>query len=247
MTCEVVGDKETSKLRLQDAVADYSQPNWPVENAIDGNRKTGWAIAGQFGKPHWSAFTLATPATLDPEAQRLRITLGQFFGRGRVMGKPRISVFSGDTDLLGIPAEIVELAGKEKPSKADLKKLRAQFDLSNPELKAIDRQVAAAKKSLTETEPDTTLVMVEMDKPRETFVMIRGDYENLGDKVKPGSPTALPVDRSVERTGDRMEFARWLTSPANPLLARVTVNRWWAEIFGHGIVRTPEDFRHDGR
>jgi hypothetical protein len=88
--------------------------------------------------------------------------------------------------------------------------------------------------------------MVEMEQPRETFVMIRGDYENLGPKVEAGPPDLLPIDASIKQTGDRLELARWLTSPSNPLLARVTVNRWWAGLFGAGLVKTPEDFGTQG-
>ena len=84
--------------------------------------------------------------------------------------------------------------------------------------------------------------MQEMEKPRETFVMLRGDYESRGDVVEAMTPGALPRDSTVAATGDRMELARWLTSAENPLLARVTVNRWWAELFGVGLVPTLEDF-----
>ena len=136
LTCELLTDKQANKLELQDAFADFSQVGWPVEAAIDGKRKTGWAISPQFGKPHWAAFSFASPVSLKPNSQRLRITLGQFFGRGRVIGKPRISIYSGDPSLLNIPAEIVKLAAKEKLSKAERKKLRTEFDNSNPRLKA---------------------------------------------------------------------------------------------------------------
>jgi len=124
--------------------------------------------------------------------------------------------------------------------------LRTAFDDNNPRLRQLDLEIAEVKKQLKQLQPESTLVMVEMDQPRETSVMIRGDYENLGQPVSPGTPAALPGLEGIERTGDRMEFARWLTSPRNPLLARVTVNRWWAEIFGQGLVRTPEDFGTQG-
>ena len=56
-----------------------------------------------------------------------------------------------------------------------------------------------------------------------------------------GTPEFLPKDNAIVTTGDRMELARWLTSDQNPLLARVTVNRWWSELFGAGLVPTLED------
>ena len=84
--------------------------------------------------------------------------------------------------------------------------------------------------------------MVEMEEPRETFVLKRGDYESPGDRVQPASPDVLPAVDGIEKTGDRLELARWLTCRENPLVARVTVNRWWASFFGSGIVTTLEDF-----
>ena len=246
LTCELVKDKETVSVALQDPAADFSQGGWNVAGAIDGDRKTGWAIAPQFGKPHWASFVLSAPIQFDSHADRLRVTLAQYFGRGRVIGKPRISIYSGDTTYLNLDASIRKLAAKEKPSKADRKKLRKEFDKHNPQLRKLDREIAQAKKQLEQVKPDTTLVMLELDEPRETFVMIRGDYENLGDPVAPSTPAVLPRPDSLPTSGDRLEFARWLTCDENPLLSRVTVNRWWAEFFGTGLVNTPEDFGTQG-
>jgi hypothetical protein len=247
VTCELVTDKETVSLELQDATADFSQKGWPVASAIDGDRKTGWAISPQFAKPHWASFVLAEPTNIAP-SHRLRVTLGQFYGRGRIIGKPRISLYSGDPTYLNLDPALRTLAAKKKLTGANEKKLRAAFDKNNPRLREVDRQIARVTKELKEVKPDTTLVMTETSEPRETFVMIRGDYENTGDAVQPASPAMLPKlkSNSLPATGDRLELARWLTSPDNPLLSRVTINRWWGEIFGTGLVNTPEDFGTQG-
>lgn len=246
ITAELVTREGTTQLELEDAAADFSQNKWHVSGAIDGNRKTGWAIAPQFGKPHWARFTFAEPVELDGKADRLRVTLTQSYGRGRVIGKPRISLYTGDPSLLGLDKDILQLASKETLEAAERGKLRAEFDKHNPRIKALDRQIARATKQADASKPDTTLVMVEMDEPRETFVLTRGDYERPAEKVYPGTPAALPPARGIEHSGDRLELARWLTSPENPLLARVTVNRWWGELFGSPIVSTPEDFGTQG-
>jgi len=245
LTCERVGEGKASQLKLQDPSADFSQANWDVAGAIDGDRKTGWAIAPQFGKPHWASFVLSEPIALS-DSERLRVTLGQYYGRGRIIGKPRVSIYSGDPVFLNLDEPLRKLAAKRKFTDKDRERLRTAFDDNNPRLRQLDLEIAEVKKQLKQLQPESTLVMVEMDQPRETSVMIRGDYENLGQPVSPGTPAALPGLEGIERTGDRMEFARWLTSPRNPLLARVTVNRWWAEIFGQGLVRTPEDFGTQG-
>ena len=89
--------------------------------------------------------------------------------------------------------------------------------------------------------PDRTLVMEEMEETRTTHVMMRGDYLNPGEEVASQTPGFLhPFDEDLPR--NRLGLAKWLVDERNPLVARVTVNRWWAEIFGKGIVRTLEDF-----
>ncbi|MEM1069851.1 MAG: PSD1 and planctomycete cytochrome C domain-containing protein, partial [Planctomycetota bacterium] len=246
VTCERINEQKSSDvLSLQDAAADFSQKNWPVANAIDGERKTGWAISPQFGKPHWASFVFSEPVSFQ-STDRLKVTLGQYYGRGRVIGKPRISVYHGDPALLSLDTASKKLIAKKKLTPADQKKLRLAFDKNNPRIRKLDAQIKTVQKQLEQLRPDTTLVMVEMDQPRETSVMIRGEYENLGQSVVAGTPETLPGAEGIEKTGDRMEFARWLTAPSNPLLARVTVNRWWAEMFGQGLVRTPEDFGTQG-
>ena len=242
---ERVTDDGATPLALQDAAADFSQDNWDVARALDGRRKTGWAIAPEFGKPHWATFTLAQPLTLEHPTDRLRVTLAQYYGRGRVIGKPRISVCTSDPSLLKVDETIRQLAAKETLTAQETKQLRAAFEDESPPLRKLGEQIAGVTKQISQLKPDTTLVMVEMDQPRETFVLTRGDYDQPGEKVEPGTPAALPP-HTIEPTSDRLELARWLTSPENPLLARVTVNRWWGQLFGTPIVSTPEDFGTQG-
>jgi hypothetical protein len=71
--------------------------------------------------------------------------------------------------------------------------------------------------------------------------MIRGQFMDKGKKVSPGTPATLhPWDESLPE--NRLGFARWLVSRDNPLMARVTANRWWGQFMGRGIVSTEEDF-----
>lgn len=91
----------------------------------------------------------------------------------------------------------------------------------------------------------TTFVMQELGTPRPTRILLRGDYETPGVAVEPGLPKALPAGVAAQ-PANRLGLARWLVDPANPLTARVTVNRWWAELFGRGLVATVEDFGTHG-
>ncbi|MBT3636699.1 MAG: DUF1553 domain-containing protein, partial [Opitutae bacterium] len=88
-------------------------------------------------------------------------------------------------------------------------------------------------------------VMRERDKPRETFVHLRGSFLNKGDQVSPAVPQLFGLPQSYQPR-NRLEFARWLVGGKNPLVARVAVNRFWQSYFGHGLVRTPDDFGAQG-
>jgi hypothetical protein len=93
----------------------------------------------------------------------------------------------------------------------------------------------------------TTLVMRERppENPRVTYLRKRGEFLQPAERVEPGVPAVLhPYPPDAKR--DRLGFARWLVDPANPLTARVTVNRHWAALFGRGLVRTLEDFGTQG-
>jgi hypothetical protein len=91
----------------------------------------------------------------------------------------------------------------------------------------------------------TTMIMAEMAIPRETKILARGDYRNGTDPVTPGVPAFLPP-LPAEAPVNRLGLAQWLVAPDHPLTARVAVNRFWQMYFGHGIVKTAEDFGSQG-
>jgi cytochrome c553 len=82
------------------------------------------------------------------------------------------------------------------------------------------------------------------DKP-EAFILYRGEYDKRRDRVTPGTPAMLPP-MPADLPRDRLGLARWLMRPENPLTARVTVNRFWQQLFGTGLVRTAGDFGATG-
>ncbi|MEI6342229.1 MAG: DUF1553 domain-containing protein [Verrucomicrobiota bacterium] len=91
----------------------------------------------------------------------------------------------------------------------------------------------------------TTLVMEEMDPPRDTFVLSRGDFRTRGEKVSAGVPSFLPP-LPKDAPANRLGLARWLVDPSHPLMARVTVNRVWSMFLGAGLVKTLNDFGSQG-
>ena len=101
------------------------------------------------------------------------------------------------------------------------------------------------EKTKLESAIPTVMIMAEMKKPRETFVLGRGQYDNPKDKVTANVPAFLPP-MAPGLPMNRLGLAKWLVNPANPLPARVALNHFWQEYFGTGIVKTSEDFGSQG-
>jgi hypothetical protein len=92
----------------------------------------------------------------------------------------------------------------------------------------------------------TTMIMAELPKPRKTTVFIKGDFTRPADEVTPGTLKVLHSLRSAGPQPNRLDLARWIVSPQNPLTARVIVNRIWQQYFGRGLVETENDFGMQG-
>ncbi|MCA9120854.1 MAG: PSD1 domain-containing protein [Planctomycetales bacterium] len=95
--------------------------------------------------------------------------------------------------------------------------------------------------------PETVMVMHELSEPRETYLLRRGQYNqpDRSEVLSPGVPSRLQT-RAPDSLTNRLDLAKWLVEPSNPLTARVIVNRYWQEFFGTGIVATSENFGVQG-
>lgn len=91
----------------------------------------------------------------------------------------------------------------------------------------------------------TTMIMQEMSKPRQTHVLLRGEYDKIGEPVFANVPASLPPLRS-DAPRNRLGLAQWLVDPDHPLTSRVAVNRCWQMLFGTGLVKTIDDFGLQG-
>lgn len=92
----------------------------------------------------------------------------------------------------------------------------------------------------------TTLVMKERPKPRTTTVFIKGDFTRPDEVVTCNTPSVLPRLAAKTDQPNRLDLARWVTSPDNPMTSRVIVNRVWQQYFGRGLVETENDFGMQG-
>jgi hypothetical protein len=132
--------------------------------------------------------------------------------------------------------------------------LRSWFrDHADPQTRSLRSEfdTVARRYAVIEADIPMTMVMAEPDQPRPCFVLKRGQYDQPAEQVQPaflralnGTPANVPGDSPQQL--NRLDLARWLTSPEHPLTARVAVNRWWEMLFGIGLVETTEDFGVQG-
>jgi len=129
---------------------------------------------------------------------------------------------------------------------------RAFLARRDPEVRRLVRESAdltEAKAALDRSIP-TIRVMEDMAEPRATHLLLRGDYRARGERVASGVPAAIPPAEGPVEPGkkrlDRLDLARWLVHPRNPLVPRVLVNRWWQTLFGKGLVKASNDFGAQG-
>ncbi|MHC4875587.1 MAG: PSD1 and planctomycete cytochrome C domain-containing protein [Planctomycetota bacterium] len=120
-------------------------------------------------------------------------------------------------------------------------------DSTNPRITEINRELATLTKRLDAARPDQmqALAVKDIDQPRHSPLYRRGDFRLLGDDVPRGFINAVSTSQSYdipEQTSGRLQLARWLTDPENPLTSRVLVNRIWHYVFGKGLVRTVDYF-----
>ncbi len=223
------------------------EPQNPAAGCLDPRNDSGWSpdLAAD-GAVHLTA-TLARP--IDPAAMPY-LTVQLNFGAGRAMipGLIEVAAITGQDDGTDLSAEVVAALGVTPAQRTP------------DQLAALWRECAAHATELTRdrvtlgnlrdrlaalTEPFTTMVMEVAAKPRDTFILNRGDYAQPGAKVEAGTPAALPP-LPEGAPANRLGLATWVAMKENPLTARVAVNRFWKLFFGTGIVATPADFGSQG-
>ncbi len=110
-----------------------------------------------------------------------------------------------------------------------------------------ERDTLKSKQEDVEKDVPVTFVMADLKEPRDAFVMTRGQYDKPGDKVTRRTPSWLPAMKTTPaKSATRLDLADWLVDPKQPLPARVTVNRFWQQFFGTGLVKTANDFGSQG-
>lgn len=173
-----------------------------------------------------------------------------FMGRGRDIGLKDGMVDEVAIYLRAISAAEVGTLFSGKPISADSEPALLReyyFSAVNPTARELANKRNAARASYRTEEGKVReiVTMRESAEPVPAYILVRGDYATLGEKVSRETPAWLPPFPK-DQPRNRLGFAKWLTSPDHPLTARVTINRIWQEIFGTGIVATSDNFGLQG-
>jgi len=154
--------------------------------------------------------------------------------------EPKVSLVGELSAPLKSAEEVNPLTPAERRRKVLREHYRTVIDPVGRVLAAELRALEEEQRELERRVPQT-MVMEELEQPRQAYVFGRGLYKNRGADIGPGTPAVLPpLDAALPK--NRLGLARWLVSGRHPLTARVLVNRIWQQYFGLGLVRTAEDF-----
>ncbi len=215
---------KATSVKLHEVIPDEAHPMFDPNGSITGSEKA-WGTYTKIFKPRHATFVLDQPLMLSPDS-KLRVTLK-----------------NGGTYSASFPMVVKRgrLALTDEPAW-----INHRLDES---VVSVKRAITDAKQKLKAIPSTTTPVMVEREPQhyRDTHMFIRGNWLDKGHLIKEGNtPKLFP---SLQKSGERatrLDLARWVASPENPLTARVAVNRFWLELFGKGICPTPEDFGSAG-
>jgi hypothetical protein len=279
-------------LDIASVTADSWRPDFRPEGVIDTRNEEGWSPGDttEGTKPAHITITFDTP--IDSQMTPF-VTTQLNFGHGNnlIASHFEILAVTGTDDGSNLPQGIIALlesgatgssasgATAGSPSSAspartlvDQHQLRDYYSAhadategDRIELANLEERLAVVTKKFP------TMVMDVAEKPRDTFILRRGDYSQPTEKVTAETPAVLPklptshaqslalasgatdsatagaaVGSSRSSGSTRVDLANWLTMPEQPLTARVEVNRLWQILFGTGIVATPADFGAQG-
>ncbi|MGA8597963.1 MAG: DUF1553 domain-containing protein [Bryobacteraceae bacterium] len=227
----------------------------------DGSKlaeKVGLYIDGRRAKTKILMDTLYRPYrnARKPFNEPLRIGAGwgpERRFRGLISGLHLYSRVLSDEEIaaLAYPGSLSTLATADRASRTSVENNILRWSFLETDAPPRYRQewqklsaLATEKEKLERSFP-TVMVMQDVPQRRDTHLLVRGAYDKPGELVRPGVPAVLnPLPSGAPN--NRLGFAEWVVDPSNPLLSRITVNRFWQMYFGTGIVKTVEDFGSQG-
>lgn len=251
-------DAKQQPLELAQVAASFDSPGNEAALVVDGknDKQRGWSIGPAFGSEASLLLTLAEPLG-DGKEQTLTLRIEQLAGGDRTLGRFQVQATTQaqpkDAPLVATPPEDIVAIIKLDPGKrnaAHQAKLATHY--KNVSREALDsrRQLAEAKTQQTNYENSLPrcLVSVSLPTPRTVRILPRGNWmDESGPIVQPAFLSYLPQPKlAANQKPTRLDLARWVVSPENPLTARVFVNRVWKQFFGIGLSKTLDDLGSQG-
>ncbi|MSR58640.1 MAG: DUF1553 domain-containing protein [Planctomycetaceae bacterium] len=238
-------------LALAQALADYSQPTFPVASAVQQPdlAKSGWAVGPKVTEPH-TAYFIASAATPEFKSTRLVVRLEHHYQSPQYnLGRFRMSVTTSPDVLrrVSVAAEVLAIVDRPSAERTGQQaaQLAAHYRTIAPALQPLRDKIAQLEKSRPAIPTVPVMAELPADKRRTTTVMIKGNFLTPGEVVEAKVPEAFhPFPQQAPL--DRLGIAHWIIARDNPLTARVMVNRFWSQVFGSGMVETEEDFGTQG-
>ena len=238
------------RLPIARAEATHEQSGiYLVAGALDDNPQTGWAIwnGKSIDRDHAAIFHF-TEALDVPSGASLEITLRHDSPNpNHNLGRFRLSLTGDPSPTLTAPADAllpvlrIPAANRTPEQQAAVRDAHRRADPKHATLVTARAGFDGPLKSLRESVPKV-MVMADRKERRKTHVLAIGAYDKPLDEVPPATPPILPPLPKSDAPPNRLDLARWLVSGDHPLTARVTVNRFWQELFGIGLIKTPDDF-----
>jgi hypothetical protein len=242
------GQSEFQPARIVAAAADFSQKNFEIGAVVNNAdvKARGWGIEPQAGKAHYAVFVLDDIAIVTDQ-DSLAITLEHLSQRKKYsLGRFRLSV-TDDANVkkkYQIPPDvlaILDVAADERSDEQRRQLTHYYRSAISPALAPTREKIASIRKEIEKRSVETP-VMRELagEKRRKSHLLRRGSFLEKGQQVSEGTPAVFHP--TPPGPINRLTLAKWLVDPENPLTARVTVNRYWEQLFGIGLVETSDDF-----
>ncbi|MFT5127580.1 MAG: hypothetical protein ACI8W8_001184 [Rhodothermales bacterium] len=232
--------------------------NFSVE-VLDENRKRVWQKTGQPAPKLSATFDVGGPIAVPlvrhgdlwlPK-ERVGVPANHTL-ETRLAPEGNYSVSSSNADswleVAALSPEVASILKTKTRTAPQIAQLKAHLRDHSPSRQGVRDgwdAIAAQRAKLASTPSAKMLVMQDLAKPRKTYFLERGQYDQRRHELQAAVPSVLgAMDEDLPR--NRLGFAKWLVNPKHPLTARVAVNRYWHRLFGVGIVKTVEEFGAQG-
>lgn len=235
-------------VKLAKALADHSQKDYDVSEALKGDRNQGWAIntgGGKMNVNRTAVFLPDEPVALEKStAATIRLVFAKTPAQ-YTLGRFRLATTGASPKIVGLPvpvqSQLLSLTKIHDPDKLKSTLTAAAAAWRTEKIEELRNKIAEIQK-----ETINTLILSKRKEPRPTHILVRGNFLDPGKSVKPDTFASLPDLEYDGKRATRLDLARWLVRDDHPLTPRVVVNRYWQRFFGKGIVATQNDFGTQG-